>query len=274
MRGEVAIAWVEGLDARSFLHGLLTQDILALPEGRDAPALLLDAKGRIRSGMRVRADGPASLTLVLDAHTADRTMDTLRDLHFSERLDLLGPEPSALLVTAGAEPAAARAVAEMVLTGTVPGTVDLVVADPDVALAGLNLPEAPAEALRALRIEAGVPVVAVDTGERTLVQEAGLGEAAVSFTKGCYLGQETVARAQHRGGVRRALRGLLLDSQPESGAAVEHEGRSVGVLGSTAISPPRGAIGLAILHRDVEPGERVVADGVRGRLVALPFPPR
>ena len=78
-------------------------------------------------------------------------------------------------------------------------------------IAAAGAEEVPAAALELARVAAGVPRVGVDTGEATLVQEAALEDAAVSFDKGCYLGQETVARLQFRGRANRRLRGLALD---------------------------------------------------------------
>ena len=94
---------------------------------------------------------------------------------------------------------------------------------------------------------------------------------AVSFTKGCYLGQETVARLQFRGKANRALRGVLLDGPAAPGSPVTAAGREVGRLTSVARTPDLGAIGLAILRREVEPGDEVEAGGVAGRVAGLPF---
>jgi folate-binding protein YgfZ len=157
--------------------------------------------------------------------------------------------------------------------GVVPGTTDLLVDDAAAALAALGAHEAPAAALHALRIVRGAALVGVDTGPRTLVQEAGLESVAVSFAKGCYLGQETVARAQHRGRVNRTLRGLAGASALPVGATVRLGDREVGTVTSAARSPRHGEIGLAILRREAAPGDEVRVDGVDGpvRVVGLPF---
>ncbi len=97
-------------------------------------------------------------------------------------------------------------VAQIAVPGALPGTVDLVVDDAEAAIAAIGADEAPHQALELARIAAGIPRVGIDTGPSTLVQEAGLEDVAVSFDKGCYLGQETVARIAFRGHVNRRLR--------------------------------------------------------------------
>jgi folate-binding protein YgfZ len=113
----------------------------------------------------------------------------------------------------------------------------------------------------------------VDTGPTTLVQEAGLEDTAVSFSKGCYLGQETVARIAFRGRVNRTLRGIALGAPASAGAALTHGGREVGRLTSAGVTPDLGPIGLAIVRAEVPVGDDVVVEGspVPGRVVHLPF---
>src|SRR5699024_3558951 len=131
-------------------------------------------------------------------------------------------------------------------------------ADPTAMAAALGVDEVGADAVEAARIAAGVPRVGVDTGPKTLVQEAGLQDVAVSFTKGCYLGQETVARAQYGGRVNRTLRLLALEGPPpELPAGVMLEGRPVGELTSAAPDADGSWSGLGILRRQAETGTRV-----------------
>ncbi len=271
VRGEAAVAWVEGPDAAGFLHGLLTQDVQAIRVGETAAALLLDAKGRIQSGMHVHRQADDGFTLVMDAALGPPTLEALEGFLFSEDLDLLGPESSAALTVAGVEPAAAGETADLVLPGAVPGTLELLVDEADVALAALGLAEAPPAALLAQRIEAGVPAIGVDTGPATLVQETGLEDVAVSFGKGCYLGQETVARVAHRGGVRRALRGLALGAPAGPGAEVFAGEAAAGAITTAAMSPRHGPIALAILRHEAEPESAVMVEGTAATVVELPF---
>jgi tRNA-modifying protein YgfZ len=129
--------------------------------------------------------------------------------------------------------------------------------DPESAATRLGCAQADISELELLRIRAGVARVGTDTGPTTLVQEAGFEARAVDFTKGCYLGQETVARAQHRGQVHRSIRGLVADAPLAVGAHVHFADRVVGTITSAAVDPELGAIALAILRREVPDGGAV-----------------
>jgi folate-binding protein YgfZ len=128
-------------------------------------------------------------------------------------------------------------------------------------------------AVECLRIESGRPRFGIDLDSSVIPQEAGLNERAVSFTKGCYVGQETVARLHYRGRPNRHLRGLLLSGPAGHGEELRLGERVVGRLGSFALSPVHGPIALALLRREAEPGASVEvgAAGVRGEVLALPF---
>ena len=103
-------------------------------------------------------------------------------------------------------------------------------------------------------------------------QEAGLNERAVSFTKGCYVGQETVARLYYRGKPNRLLRGLRSSAPLEPGTPLKLGEREVGRIGSAAVSPRLGPIALALIRREAEVGSTVEAGpGVGAEVVALPF---
>lgn len=272
VRGQAALVWVEGADAAGFLQGLLSNDVAGLAVGASCPALLLDAKGHVQVDPRVYRDGDDAFTLVVEPDLADLLAGLLERYHFSEVLERIGPEPSDVVTVAGlaGDPSGA---ADLVLGGRVPGTVDLVSGDAGATLAALAVPEVAAEALEVVRIEAGVPRIGVDTGPVSLVQEAGLEATAVSFAKGCYLGQETVARTAYRGRVNRRLRGLMLSTSARVGAAVTGGERELGHLTSVALSPGLGPIALAMLRREAAPGDRVGVVGVAGgaQVVELPF---
>ncbi len=124
------------------------------------------------------------------------------------------------------------------------------------------------------RIEAGRPVIGIDMDENTIPQEANLDSlGAISFTKGCYTGQETVARVHFRGHVNRHLRGLIGDAPLVAGARVtDASDKVVGDVRSAVISPSRGSIAMAMVRREVEVGATVSAGGVAARVVSLPFP--
>jgi folate-binding protein YgfZ len=266
------VAWVEGPDALGFLQGLVTNDVLGLPLGGSQRALLLTAKGRIQADLRVVRSAGEEVTLVVEPGAGEPLVAALERYHFSERVEILGPDAAAL-VTVGGLDGASAADAELVVDGLVPGTVDLV-GDPTSILGALGVPEAPAEALEALRVEAGVPRLGRDMTTASLVHETGLERTVVSFTKGCYLGQETVARTEHRGRPNRQLRGLGLPAPAAPGAAVGDGGRALGAVTSPALSPRLGAIALAVLRREVEVGAQVEIEGLGapGRVVGLPFP--
>jgi tRNA-modifying protein YgfZ len=130
------------------------------------------------------------------------------------------------------------------------------------------VPEAAAEIVR---VERGRPRYGVDLDDTVIPQEAGLNERAVSFTKGCYVGQETVARLHYRGKPNRHLRGLRLSTPTPPRAELRLGERVVGRLTSSVVSPRLGAIGLALVRREAAPGMTVALDGGHATVVELPF---
>ncbi len=128
------------------------------------------------------------------------------------------------------------------------------------------------EAVECLRVEHGRPRFGIDIDQTVIPQEAGLNERAVSFTKGCYVGQETVARLHYRGKPNRHLRGLRLSEPAERGEELRLGERTIGQLGSSAISPRLGPVALALVRREAEPGAVVSVGGhASAEVVALPF---
>ena len=124
-----------------------------------------------------------------------------------------------------------------------------------------------------VRVEHGRPRYGVDLDESVIPQEGGLNERAVSFTKGCYVGQETVARLFYRGKPNRHLRGLRLSAPAATGDVLRLGDKQVGRLGTVAVSPLYGPIALALVRREAAPGDTLaVGDGdVTGQVVELPF---
>jgi folate-binding protein YgfZ len=106
--------------------------------------------------------------------------------------------------------------------------------------------------------------------DQALIQEVDLVEL-VSFTKGCYLGQETVTRLAHRGHANRVLRGLRSLPPSQAKSPIEFGGAVVGELTTTATSDKLGRIGLALVRREVAPGARVETSGGSATVVALPI---
>jgi folate-binding protein YgfZ len=122
-------------------------------------------------------------------------------------------------------------------------------------------------------VERGRPRYGVDLDDTVIPQEAGLNARAVSFTKGCYVGQETVARLHYRGKPNRHLRGLQLYAPTSAGEDLTLDGRAVGRVASVASSPVFGPIALALVRREAPPGARVAvgSDGGSAQVIELPF---
>jgi len=124
-----------------------------------------------------------------------------------------------------------------------------------------------------VRVEHGRPRYGFELNDGVIPQEAGLNERAVSFTKGCYVGQETVARLFYRGKPNRHLRGLRLSGPAAPGDTLRHGEKEVGRVGTTVLSPTFGPIALAIVRREAEPGETLAVGeaGTSAEVVELPF---
>ena len=137
--------------------------------------------------------------------------------------------------------------------------------------AALGVEPVSEEVAECLRIESGRPRLGIDMDAETIPQEAGINERAVSFEKGCYVGQETVARLHYRGKPNRHLRGLRLSAPVERRAQILLGDRVVGQVGSTCVSPRLGPIALALVRREAAPGDAVTVDGADGEVVDLPF---
>jgi folate-binding protein YgfZ len=285
---------VSGPEAAAYLQGQLTNDVEALEPGDGCYAALLDRKGHMQGDMRVLRPGeeadlwldtePEGLEAVrrhLGMYKIGRQVE-VADLG-EERaiLSLIGPRAleiagSAALPENGCEQVTISG-ADCLAVGTAEG-IDVLAATAERervanALLGAGAVEITPEAAEILRIEAGRPRFGAEMGTETMPAEAGIVEAAVSFTKGCYIGQETVARLHYKGKPNRHLRGLKLSAPATAGAPVRLGEKEVGALGSAAVSPALGPIGLAILRREAEPGTSVDVgeDGVTAEVVALPF---
>jgi len=297
---------VTGQDRAGFLHNMLSNDIKRLAPGQGTYATLLDLKGHIVADLRVYCASDSFL-LDTDADLADKLAPALEryiimDDVALERLILgtlsvQGPRSRELVEAALAmrlpaleefghvliDEASPRArVARASSTGE-EGYELWVEADSLVALwesmcrTGQTLGALPAgwEALETLRIEAGIPRYGADFGEDTLPLEAGLLNA-LSFTKGCYLGQEIVERTRSRGHVNWKLVGLVLESAaaPAPGEKLMTGGREVGEVTSACVSPTLGkVIALGYLRREAsENGTEVqLASGATARVTSLPF---
>jgi folate-binding protein YgfZ len=274
LRHEVGAVWVPrdvvrvaGPEAVAYLQGQLSQDVEGLEVGRSAQSLLLSPQGKIDALVRVTRTAGDELLLDVDGGYGEAVVARLARFKLRTKADiealgwrclaLRGPRLADLGL--GAEGDALTLAAEW------PGLsgVDLVGEHPEVP-DGVRVCD-PA-AWEAVRIEAGIPTMGAELTERTIPAETGLVEVAVSFTKGCYTGQELVARIDSRGSrVPRHLRGVVLQTGdvPPVGAALFAEGgggeRELGQLTSVALSPTLGGpVALAYVRREVEPPADVV----------------
>ena len=129
------------------------------------------------------------------------------------------------------------------------------------------------EAAEILRIETGRPRHGLDMSADNLPAEAGIVERSVSFTKGCYVGQEPVARMHYKGHPNRHLRGLRLSAPARPGAALSAAGKDIGRVTSAALSPALGPIALGLVRREIAPGDEVSVNegGLTATVVELPF---
>ena len=136
-----------------------------------------------------------------------------------------------------------------------------------------ELPEASEETAEILRIEAGRPRLGYELGDDVIPQEAGINERAISFTKGCYVGQETVARLFYKGKPNRHLRGLRLSEPVPTGTPLTLGERELGRVGTVVDSPRFGPIALAIVRREATPGDTLAVgeNGASATVSELPF---
>jgi len=290
-RGKLALT---GGEAKRFLQGQVTQDVEALQPGTGAYAAFLTNKGKMLGDLRVLDTG-AELLLDTERVALQALFNLVRryslgfDVELHRRtlerglLSLVGPRARALLGDAAAglgEQEHDNVAAELdgipvLLVATWEG-VDLLVdaartAALAVALEARGAVPVDEQVAETLRVEAGRPRYGVDLDEATIPQEAGLNERAVSFTKGCYVGQETVARLFYKGKPNRHLRGLRLSEPVATGTELTLGGRAVGTVGSVARSPEHGPIALALVRREAEPGTTVSAGAATAEVVELPF---
>jgi folate-binding protein YgfZ len=286
-RGDRGVLAVTGADRLTWLQGLLTNDVLALPLDGVCDAAYLTPQGRMITDLRVfnlrdRAmlDVPASL--------AESLQVRLDGLLFSEEAQIANQSAELQIIEVHG-PQAAAMVDGLGMTRDdafdVPGfTAFSPVADAAGVIQTLTTRgavETTLETLDILRLEAGRPAFLVDMDEHTIPLEAGLEQRAISFSKGCYVGQEVIVRVTHRGGgrVARKLVGLRLSKGtiPAGGEPISSDGREVGRLTSAAWSPAlESGIALGYVHRDFTAPGTILNVGtppaqLAGEVTALPF---
>jgi folate-binding protein YgfZ len=288
-RGKLALT---GRDAKSFLQGQVTNDVDGLTPGFGCYAAFLTPKGKMLGDVRV-LDAGDELLLDTERISLQALFNMIRrfsigyDVQLHKRtlerglLSLIGPDADTLIPGLGGSEhshavvevggLAARAIrTEMGIdllcdagdTGPLRSAVE--------SRGAVGVSEAVAECLR---IERGHPRYGIDLDDTVIPQEAGLNERAVSFTKGCYVGQETVARLFYRGKPNRHLRGLACSSPASVGDELALGDRAVGRVSSAVVSPRFGPIALGFVRREAAPGRAVSVGqaGVTAEVVELPF---
>ncbi|HEV7495764.1 folate-binding protein [Baekduia sp.] len=298
-RSEAGKLLLTGEQAQAFLDGQVSNDIAALEIGHGRYAALLTNKGRMLGDLRALAttDG---LLLICERVALQPLFDQVRrgligwqaELHKRTLelglLSLVGPRSEEVARAAGLpipgeeEHDVAGSASTYVVR--IDGGLDVLpetarVAEVRAALLAAGAIEAPEAVAEIVRVEHGRPRYGIDLDESVMPAEAGIVERAVSFTKGCYVGQETVARLHWKGKPNRHLRGLKLTAPVAPGAVVTVAGaegadaREVGRIGSAVVSPTAGPIALAILRREVAPGDHVLVGepAVEAQVVTPPL---
>ncbi len=249
---------VAGPDATTYLQGQLTQDIEKLATGESALSFILQPHGKVDGFLRVTRSETDAYVLDTDEGFGESLIERLTRFKLRTKADiapvewkvlaLRGPDSSSVEVSGG--------IASQAQWRSVDG-VDIIGANPK---APNDVPFCDFEAFEALRIESGIPVMGAELDERTIPAEVSLNDKTISFTKGCYTGQELVARIDSRGGnVPRRLCGVVIESReaPPRGASVVPDGKpggtrkALGTLTSSAYSPGlEASVALAYIRRD------------------------
>jgi aminomethyltransferase len=286
---------VSGPKRQDFLHAMLSNDVNGRHPGEGCRAASMSAKGSLLAFLRVLVDA----SLVVLETERERLEPVLRTLErhkvgapvrFATRpvsvLGVLGPRAGEVLLAAGASPLpegldshrearVGEQPVRLVRAGDLPGGGFVLHVAPEQAGAVREALEAKGaaavgrEALDALRIEALCPWYGTDVTEDNLLHETGLLSVLHSSSKGCYVGQEVVARLEGRGGnVNKALRGLRLGAAATPLTAVTADGKEAGWLTTCAVSPRLGPIAMGYVHRShFAPGSEVEVAGVPARVV-------
>ena len=310
-RAQIALA---GADRATYLQGLLTNDIQALTPGTGCYAAWLTPQGRMLTDLHV-LQSAGMILLDVPADLAAATLARLDQFLFSEdvRIESLeeamtsvwvhGPQAASVIADAvnglpghrsskseggsnwadyehdtatfEGSPLSVARIDQLGVPGysvfLARGTEDRFIT----AAAAAGARVVSGDAILAARIEAGYPVFGIDMTDDTIPLEAGIEERAVSFTKGCFVGQEVVIRVMHRGGgrVARRLVGLKLAAPATAGAKISSGEKEIGFLTSLGISPRLGPIALGYVRREFTPaGTAVDVDGQAATVTGLPMP--
>ena len=284
---------VSGSEAAEFLQGQVTNDVEELATGSGCYAALLDRKGHMQSDMRILKTGETEFWIDAEGDAGPRVLKHFSMYKIGREVEVAAADRTILsLIGPGSNEVAGLAPGSEYssVTGTFAGVETLVVAT-DLGL-DLIVPDDAAEALtndlesrraipvseeaaEILRVETGRPRFGRDMTEASMPAEAGIVEAAVNFTKGCYIGQEPVARLHYKGRPNRHLRGLRFSGPVEAGSPVHLGERELGSIGTAVLSPASGQIGMDILRKEAEPGSTVMVSSggteIEAEVVDLPF---
>jgi tRNA-modifying protein YgfZ len=273
-RSNRPVVAISGPDRLPWLHSICSQHVSNLAEGESTEALVLSPHGHVEQHWQL-TERDGTVWLDVEPGMADDALGYLQKMRFLKRVEprevsdewavigLVGPAADAVLVAAGHTPPTTRAIA-LPAAGfarrTPWGDVDLVVprarlADEITDLVAAGAAPAGLWAYEAKRVEARRPRLRFETDHRTIPHEVGWIDTAVHLDKGCYRGQETVARVQNLG---RPPRRLVLvhmagesDVLPDVGTSVEIGGRSIGFLGTAVQHHELGPVALAVIKRSI-----------------------
>ena len=262
---------VTGKDAQDFLHRMISNDVKSLQPGKGVWALFLDIKGHVQGDMKIYRFEDF-LMMILQRHALDRVVKGLDRYVISEQLrmidvseefglfQILGPNAAAVLQSKGVQSLPAEELsfqsasingiqAQVIRMGT--GYSILVPADSATELLNfLDLQPVGQRAFNIFRIETGLPVLGLDFDDSNLPQESRL-DKAISFTKGCYLGQEVIARLDAQGHVNKVLIGLESNAELKPEQKLYLGEKEIGKITSSAYSPLKGLnVALGYVRRE------------------------
>jgi tRNA-modifying protein YgfZ len=254
---------VKGADAASYLNRMLSNEVEELPVGDSCEALLLTAKARIVAPVTVWRRHADDFLLLTEPEAGDRLVRELLRSRFAAKCEIALEEHRSVVVL-GAEDFVVNH-HEVALPNRDYGVPAVELVDED---APANAEPIEEDELERLRILAGSPRLGRELDDRVMPAEAGLDVRAVSFTKGCYPGQEPVARLHYRGHPNRGLRVLAVDGGgelPTYDAELTLDGKAVGRVTSAALDPEHGVVALAYVRREVPRDATLSLSGRRAR---------
>lgn len=268
---------VTGSEAVMFLNGLITNDMKTLEDNVWMPAIFPTVQGRLLGAVRIlRRD--SWFLIDTDAASHEAVLKTISKFTLAGdfRVSDISSETSLLTVQGRRAGEVVRSPERIRATHTGEDGFDLLVdagssVKEELIAAGAQLVSP--DVFEILRIEAGIPRHGIDMDESNVVLETNLDDA-ISYTKGCYLGQEIIIRIKHRGHVAKKLTGLKFDNPVEAGATVQaRDGKEIGRVTSVAFSPKlQSTVALGYVRYEyLSPGTVVKAGDVNGTVSELPF---